>query len=312
MTTSNRRWIAAATVGAALLVGQVPPASAADDGEAIRHYERGLSLYQSGAYDAALVEFQTSYQLSKNAKLLFNIGVAANEAREHAVALGAFRKYLEEGGASISEEKQTAARGYIEQLELIVRDVSVATNAPAGAEVLVDDKVVGTSPLGPTLMKIGRHRIVVTAGARTASQAVDVASGKGMLTVRVDLPPIEASASLTQREPQKDKAPEDTRPGLPYWSYGLAGALAAGTIVTGALAVGAKNEAYREGATFGSDPARVDSLDSRATAFGVTSDVLLGLTVASAALATYLTISRLSSSKAATTTDAFIPFGGTF
>jgi hypothetical protein len=285
----------------------------AEETDAIQRYEHGVKLYQSGAFEAALVEFQAAYETSKNVRLLFNIGVAANEAREHAVALAAFRKYLSDGGGSIPEEKRSAARTFIEQLELVVRDVSIASNAPDGSEVSVDQRVVGKTPLGPILLKIGRHRVLVTNGDRTGSESMELPSGKGVFSLRVDLPragpttqPL-ASATADRREPTAVD-----RPGLPYWAYGLTGVLTAGAIVTGTLAVGAKNDAYLAGATYGVDPSRVGELDSRATGFAVTSDVLLGLTVVSAALATYLTISRLSAPQRAASRPLLTGLGGSF
>src|ERR1041384_7041483 len=55
--------------------------SYADD-EAVTRFERGVQLFEAENYEGALVEFNTAYKLSKNYKLLYNIGICQNALKD--------------------------------------------------------------------------------------------------------------------------------------------------------------------------------------------------------------------------------------
>lgn len=64
------------------------------DREARGLFDAGVSAYEGGRYDEALRYFQRSYELSGRHALLYNIGSAAERAREDEVALQAYEEYL--------------------------------------------------------------------------------------------------------------------------------------------------------------------------------------------------------------------------
>src|SRR5262245_57032431 len=61
--------------------------------EAKLHYDRGIQLYNEGAYELALIEFQRAYQLFPNYKILFNIGQVSAQLGNYAGATQALRKF---------------------------------------------------------------------------------------------------------------------------------------------------------------------------------------------------------------------------
>lgn len=67
-----------------------PPAA----DRAREHYERGLAKYNLADFDAAIVEFKESYELSKAPRLLFNIAQAYRLKKDYASALYFYNTYL--------------------------------------------------------------------------------------------------------------------------------------------------------------------------------------------------------------------------
>ena len=98
-------WLAAAWLGATLLFSQVT-ARADDLADAQSHFERGVKLYQEGAYDAALTEFERAHQTAPRYEVLFNIAQVHYQLHEYAAALSAFERYLEEGAYEISDDRR--------------------------------------------------------------------------------------------------------------------------------------------------------------------------------------------------------------
>lgn len=94
------RLSACVVVGLALLQAAAPPAAAADPppapapDPAREHYERGLAKYNLAEFDAAIVEFKQSYELSKAPRLLFNIAQAYRLKKDYASALYFYNTYL--------------------------------------------------------------------------------------------------------------------------------------------------------------------------------------------------------------------------
>jgi hypothetical protein len=134
-------------------------ARTADD-EARRHYERGLSLYEDAAYDAALGELIRAYELRPAPILLYNIALVHRALNDHAAALAAFRQYVAASGKSLPEARRAEVDTQILELEQRVAQVVVQVDVP-DAEILIDNRLVGQSPL--------REPLLVNAGMRQLS-----------------------------------------------------------------------------------------------------------------------------------------------
>ena len=81
------------------------------------------------------------------------------------------------------------------------------------------------------------------------------------------------------------------------WS--VTGALAVGAVVTGVVALGASSDLEAELARFPGDRGALDSAKSSAFGFGLATDILIGTSVAAAAVATYFTVDFALESEAA-------------
>jgi tetratricopeptide (TPR) repeat protein len=78
-----------------LLVAVALRAAAAPVPDAAReHYERGLAKYNLAEFDAAIVEFKQSYELSKAPRLLFDIAQAYRLKKDYESALYFYHSYL--------------------------------------------------------------------------------------------------------------------------------------------------------------------------------------------------------------------------
>ncbi len=70
------------------------PSTPAGADQAREHYERGLAKYNLAEFDAAIVEFKQSYELSKAPRLLFNIAQAYRLKKDYESALYFYNTYL--------------------------------------------------------------------------------------------------------------------------------------------------------------------------------------------------------------------------
>lgn len=130
--------------------------------EARTHFQQGVALYQTGDYTAALAELEASYRLNPQPFVLKNIGLAQKNLFRYSEAIASFERYLAESKTFTAGDPQQTQQLIVEIRALLV-DVSVAVT-PDGAEIKIDGRVAGTSPLPRVLqMGTGDHTIEVTA-----------------------------------------------------------------------------------------------------------------------------------------------------
>jgi hypothetical protein len=281
----KRSSIAVLTLLSALLTAG--SAYAADSDEALAHFERGRKLYENGAYPAAQIEFMRAHSISNNYKLLYNIGLAASEAKDYAAALDAFNAYLRDGGTELKEDRRADVRDRIAQLSMFVTTIRVECDV-AGAEISIDDRVVGVAPIATDLtVKTGRSRVVASYQGRSTSKLVDASAGEHP-TVSLVLGAPSSSVAVVVPPPIPVK-PEEP-PSFPVVPWIVTGALGGGAAVVGVLAVGARDQHQDKKATFGVTRAELESADTKARTLSYVTDGLLVGTVLFAGLSTYLTV----------------------
>ncbi|MCU0685055.1 MAG: hypothetical protein MUF34_22885 [Polyangiaceae bacterium] len=285
-----KSWMPVAALALALTVA--PQVRADEPKEAVERFERGVLLYQGGSPDAALVEFEAAHRLTGNYRILYNIALCRAESKDYVGAISTYTRYLAEGGERVDRGKRADVSEQIRRLTLFTGRVSVRTDAPASAEIWVDDRRAGAVPLTePLTVNVGARKLSVHAGGRVASKTVLIVSGEQAF---VDLPfggPLAPTASA----PRRDAAPPaDAAPAFPWPFWAATGAFGAGAAVTGVLAVGRRNDAARTQATFGARREDIAEDQTAAERLGLATDVLLGASVVSAALGTYFTVRHLA------------------
>ena len=260
-----------------------PPVGASPVEEARTRYARGIELYNDGDYRLALIEFQRSYDVAPNWRVLYNIGEVQFQLNTYAVALKSFERYLVEGGKEIPDKRRAEVEKDIEALRARTGYLTIKTNVD-GADVALDDAVLGASPLAPSLLVDGGTRKVVVskAGYKTESRSITVA-GKDLVSVVIDLAPAEATGGVGT--PAKPSHTDYTWVG---WT--ATGALAVGATVTGILALKAKSDGEDLQKTKGVTRSQLDDAESKRQNFSLASDILIGATIVTAGVSLYFTI----------------------
>jgi hypothetical protein len=187
-------------------IGLSTSAAAADAAsEARTRYERAVKLYEDGVYDAALVEFSRAYQLNPSYKVLYNLGQVRVAMLDFAGALEAFQQYLRDGGGQIPNARVEAVTQELSRLEQRVGRLTIQTDL-SGVEVLVDDVLVGTTPLpGSVLVNSGMRRVTVRDSDHVPqTQRVSIAGGeRSQVTFTLSTrPPSATSMESTRSVPQ--------------------------------------------------------------------------------------------------------------
>ena len=93
------------------------PEAASRDQEARMLFEAGRVAYAAGRFEDSLGYFQRAHEMSGRAVLLYNVASAADKLRRDAVALDAFRRYLE---AVPTAENRAEVESRIHVLEGVV------------------------------------------------------------------------------------------------------------------------------------------------------------------------------------------------
>ncbi len=158
-------------------------------------FDRGVAFFESGNYDAALVEFERTYEeLSGHPRRYFvldNIGQCHERLFRYDLALSYYRTYLNEGGPSA--EDRAAVEASIRVLEGLLATLSLSSNVRA--DVWVDDRRVGSAP-GVVLIPAGRHVVELRAPGHESIKREVSLSARQKLELDLVLPALERKAGL--------------------------------------------------------------------------------------------------------------------
>ncbi len=256
--------------------------------QASAHFRRGVELYQEGAFRAALVEFQRAYDIAPDYRLLYNIGQAQLQVQDYLGASRSYEQYLAEGGSQVAPERRTEVETALGALRERVARLAIRVNLD-GAEVRVDDQVVGASPLASTVsVNVGRHRVYARMPDGVAAERIVDVAGGDLAEVSIELIP-KVSAPQVVAVPAPVAAPEPAslsrkkRAAIAMWS--VAAATGIGAIVTGVMAKGKVDDRDRllevtppEGEV---DRAKARDLRDSADTLALTTDILAATALAS-------------------------------
>ncbi|HSO33849.1 MAG TPA: PEGA domain-containing protein [Labilithrix sp.] len=287
---------------ASLVLASTSPAGA-QSAEAETHFKRGVSLYQEGDFKAALAEFRRAYEISHKWQLLYNVGQAEYQTHDYAAALSSFETFLREGGERIPKSRRADIEQEIARLRMRVGKVTVRANV-AGAAVLIDDELVGTVPVTRNVAVGGRRILVKKEGYAPWSRSVEVASGDDLQfdVVLEGGPPVPSRA---ESSPGPASPPPPPPPGGPgghrfFWEpWAVTGVLAAATVTTGILALGASSRLDHEKNRYDVTDEELDDASSRAKTFAVVTDIFFFTTLAAAGVSVYFTLKPPSWTQAA-------------
>jgi len=157
----------------------VAPLADSLTGMAKAEYEAGKVLFLDGDYAGAKLKFERVYELSNDARVLWNVAAAEKNLRHYSKTVTALKRYLAEGGDKLSEQDKSDAQQLVDAMSAFVASVTISVDQP-GAEVKVDDDTVGTSPLPEAvLIDQGNHQLSVTKdGFKPYSQRQSITGGE--------------------------------------------------------------------------------------------------------------------------------------
>jgi tetratricopeptide (TPR) repeat protein len=270
-------------------------ARAAQDGEnpireAAKHFQRGVALYSEADYSAALVEFQRAYALAPNAAVLYNVGETEFQLRDYASALSTFERYLSEANAG--DPHRTEVESNVRTLRARVGHLAIVT-IPAGADVTIDDRPVGRTPIDRSLLvAVGHLKVTATVGGRSPiTRYVDVAA-EDNVSVTLELPAAggDSASGPVERLSQEQTASPRGSSTLRTVGWIATGMLAAGAI---ALEVMARKEANDLENARNAYPTTVDTLNHHAhltTTYSIVADSLAAAAIVVGGLTLYTTL----------------------
>lgn len=151
---------AAPATSAAPAAGQpAKPLSESLSGVARAEYEGAKILYGDKDFASAIAKFQRAYELSGDARLLFNIAVCQKNLRKYSRMLATIRRYLEDGASILTADDKAQAQEIVKTVEAFVSELKLTVDEK-DAEVYVDDEKLGITPItGPVFLDVGVRKL---------------------------------------------------------------------------------------------------------------------------------------------------------
>lgn len=256
--------------------------------EARQRYRRALELYDEGtkeSSEAALLELERAYALAPSFRLLYNVGLVSTQLRQYARAYDAFERYLKEGGSDVPSGRREEVRADMARLALRTGLLRIKVDV-AGAEVAVDDAVVGTTPIEtPVRVNAGRRRVSITASGRPPQQRIVEVAGGDSLALSFEL----ESAAVVGQQPYT-AAVETPKRSVPWLLWGATGVATVGAIVGGVLALKSGSDFEAAQRQEGIDARTLSSKHSTLTTTSIVTDVLAVTALGLAAVSLYVTL----------------------
>jgi hypothetical protein len=185
-----------------------PPGPAAPDApppdpkaEALVHFERGLSLFDTGAWDAALAEFLEARRLYPLRNATYNAVLCLANLHRYDEALVMLSGLLRDAGDGMPPEARDRALRKLSELSGRVGLLEIE-GAEIGATLLVDGLSRGPYPLlAPLQVNAGSHLVRLTKPGFEPFEARVEVAGRQSVRVVAEMQPLLRSGRLRIVEP---------------------------------------------------------------------------------------------------------------
>ena len=258
-----------------------PSAAAVEEGRA--RFTKGVALFRAGDFRAALGEFNRANTVAPSFRIQFNIGQTCAELQDHVCATKAFSTFLNDGGKQVPAGQRTTAEKELKRLQALVGNVRVVVDVD-GAAISIDDQPAGTSPVADATMVVaGKHKITAKkSGLSPQTSNVEVPAGE---TVEISMAFAETKSPAITVSSSGTNPPSRT----PFWiGVAATGALTVGTVIFGALTLGAHSDYDDQLGKLGTSTSAIDDAKSKVSTLAVVTDVFFGATLVAAGVTTYL------------------------
>jgi PEGA domain-containing protein len=147
-------------------------------GPASDAYGSARVLLNNKDYAGALAKYRQAYELSHDARLLFDMAICDRSLRAYAHMQSLLQQYEHEAGAGISQQDKVQVDDALAAIQNLVGTVALTVSEP-DATVTLDGEPVGTTPLAQRIViDLGTHKIGVTKpGFVPLERPVDVGGG---------------------------------------------------------------------------------------------------------------------------------------
>ncbi|MBX3250052.1 MAG: PEGA domain-containing protein [Myxococcales bacterium] len=154
--------------------------------------------YDAGRFEAALAGFLEAYEVSGNARVLYNVGATYVALERPIEAVAAWERFLAEATDASPELRRATEAGLADQRRRIAR-VSITTNVTHG-ELFVDGERRAALPLaGPLALAVGARTLEARAlGYQAVTRRLTI-DGPGDFHLRLELAPSPEAATLRVR-----------------------------------------------------------------------------------------------------------------
>jgi tetratricopeptide (TPR) repeat protein len=260
------------------------------------HFKLGVDFYRERNFRAALIEFKRAYGAAPHYKLLYNLGQASLELQEDAAAIEYFNEYLRLGADELSEDRRQEVEETIHRLEGRIATVAITSNEE-GAEIYVDDTLIGRTPLEqPVRVSVGRRKLsAVKEGFPTAERIQDIAAGDH-LSIKLEFPTKEAvvlDAYRAQPYPSSERVAS-----IPAATWtGIATAALGASAVTMTILTALAQKAYDDEKQVETTRATLDRLRDDAKTKALITDIAWSATLVSGVITTVLIITNRKSAQ---------------
>lgn len=204
-------------------------------GEARTAYENGMAAWTSGDYAQASHQFGAAYELSAEARFIWNRSLCEQRMGHFSRARLLLDQYQKAAHATAEAGDRREVLDLLECSSGSIGELSVGSDQEK-AEVTVDGEMAGTTPLpGPLSVDIGKHTVRVSkTGYVPHSIPIDVAP-RSSLKLRVQLEPDSHEGRLwVVAEPEATIYVDNRVVGIERW----AGTVASGTHLVRVQAAG--------------------------------------------------------------------------
>ena len=212
----------------AVVLSTSAPAEAQDDaltGTARDLFVKAARAAEQGKWDQCRAGMLAAYLLKKHPQVAGNLGGCEMQLGLYRDAAEHISFFLRESPPSLPASARSIAEARLEEARRKIGTLKVKVDR-AGAEVAVDGRVIGRSPIVEAIfVEPGAHVLEARAdGVLPAKSTISVAAGAER----------EVTLSIAEAQPRRDSAPAAApQAKRPLWPALAAGGVSAGLLLTG-------------------------------------------------------------------------------
>lgn len=146
-----------------------------------QRFKEGIDFFDAKQFTKARAAFLQAYALKKHPAVLLNLAQSELRSGHEADAADHFSEYLRTAKEARAEERQAATTGLFDAKRMVA-EVTVNVDE-ADADILVDGKARGTSPLpGPIYLVPGSHTLTARKAGKEVTSTINVEAGDSTST----------------------------------------------------------------------------------------------------------------------------------